>query len=132
MPSPRTIRRRNRRFSNLTIRHQAAIHLRVERLTDVYISSADDERNPPETGIMERELERVKNARLFLIPASEVRAVTLPPGWRNFGSGELRSCCKPRLAAEAKRVYAFQCQVPVFGPTPTFTSRRDDRAPNAL
>jgi hypothetical protein len=30
------------------------------------IDSADDERNPPETGIMERELKRVKNARLFL------------------------------------------------------------------
>lgn len=35
------------------------------------INSADDERNPPETGIMERELKRVKNARLFLIPSSE-------------------------------------------------------------
>ena len=35
------------------------------------INSADDERNPPELGIMERELKRVKNARLFLIPASE-------------------------------------------------------------
>jgi homoserine O-acetyltransferase len=35
------------------------------------INSADDERNPPETGIMERELKRVKNARLYLIPASE-------------------------------------------------------------
>jgi homoserine O-acetyltransferase len=35
------------------------------------INSADDERNPPETGITERELKRVKNARLFLIPGSE-------------------------------------------------------------
>ena len=35
------------------------------------INSADDERNPPELGIMEGELSRVKNARLFLIPASE-------------------------------------------------------------
>jgi homoserine O-acetyltransferase/O-succinyltransferase len=34
------------------------------------INSADDERNPPELGIMERELKRIKNARLFLIPAS--------------------------------------------------------------
>lgn len=34
------------------------------------INSADDERNPPETGIMERELRRVKNARLYLVPAS--------------------------------------------------------------
>ena len=35
------------------------------------INSADDERNPPETGIMERELKRVKNGTLYLIPASE-------------------------------------------------------------
>jgi homoserine O-acetyltransferase len=35
------------------------------------ITSADDERNPPELKIMERELARVKNARLFLIPASD-------------------------------------------------------------
>jgi homoserine O-acetyltransferase/O-succinyltransferase len=35
------------------------------------INSADDERNPPETGITERELKRIRTARLFLIPASE-------------------------------------------------------------
>ena len=35
------------------------------------INSADDERNPPETGIMERELKRVKNGRYYLIPASD-------------------------------------------------------------
>jgi homoserine O-acetyltransferase len=35
------------------------------------INSADDERNPPELGIMERELKRIKNARLLLIPGSE-------------------------------------------------------------
>jgi homoserine O-acetyltransferase len=34
------------------------------------INSADDERNPPETGIMERELKRLPNAKLLLIPAS--------------------------------------------------------------
>jgi len=34
------------------------------------INSADDERNPPETGIMERELKRVKNGKLYLVPAS--------------------------------------------------------------
>jgi homoserine O-acetyltransferase/O-succinyltransferase len=34
------------------------------------INAADDERNPPETGLMERELKRVKNGRLYLIPAS--------------------------------------------------------------
>jgi homoserine O-acetyltransferase len=34
------------------------------------INSADDERNPPETGIMERSLKEVKNGQLLLIPAS--------------------------------------------------------------
>ena len=33
------------------------------------INSADDERNPPETGLMERALQRVRNGRVFLIPA---------------------------------------------------------------
>jgi len=36
----------------------------------VAVNAADDEHNPPETGIMERELKRVKNGRLLLIPAS--------------------------------------------------------------
>ena len=35
------------------------------------INSADDERNPPETGTMAREIKRVKNGALYLIPASE-------------------------------------------------------------
>ena len=38
------------------------------------INSADDERNPPELGIMERELKRVKQARLLLIPGSQETA----------------------------------------------------------
>ena len=35
------------------------------------INAADDERNPPETGLTEAALKQIKNARLFLIPASE-------------------------------------------------------------
>jgi homoserine O-acetyltransferase len=34
------------------------------------INSADDERNPPELGTMEREIKRVKRGRYVLIPAS--------------------------------------------------------------
>jgi homoserine O-acetyltransferase len=34
------------------------------------INAADDERNPPETGITERAIARIPNARLLLIPAS--------------------------------------------------------------
>jgi len=36
----------------------------------VAINSADDERNPPELGILEREIKRVKGGRHILIPAS--------------------------------------------------------------
>jgi homoserine O-acetyltransferase len=45
----------------------------LERITAALlaINSADDERNPPETGLMERELNRVKNGKLYLIPPSE-------------------------------------------------------------
>jgi homoserine acetyltransferase len=35
------------------------------------INSADDERNPPELGVLDREIKRVKNGRALLIPASE-------------------------------------------------------------
>jgi homoserine O-acetyltransferase/O-succinyltransferase len=35
------------------------------------INAADDERNPPETGITDAALKRIKNAQLLLIPASE-------------------------------------------------------------
>ncbi len=38
------------------------------------INSADDERNPPETGLMEREMKRVKNGRYLLIPSSDSTA----------------------------------------------------------
>jgi homoserine O-acetyltransferase len=41
------------------------------RATLVAINAADDERNPPEFGILEREIKRVKNGRYVLIPASE-------------------------------------------------------------
>jgi len=36
----------------------------------VAINSADDERNPFDLGVMEREIKRIKNARYVLIPAS--------------------------------------------------------------
>jgi homoserine O-acetyltransferase len=34
------------------------------------INAADDERNPPETGVTEAAMKRVRNGRLYLIPAS--------------------------------------------------------------
>src|SRR4051794_23955692 len=38
--------------------------------TVLAINAADDERNPPETGITDAAMKRVKNGRLYLIPAS--------------------------------------------------------------
>jgi homoserine O-acetyltransferase/O-succinyltransferase len=59
---------------------------RLERIQAavLVVNSADDERNPPETGIMERELKRVKNARLFLIPGSENTAGHLTTSLAKF------------------------------------------------
>lgn len=44
----------------------------LERIqaTLLAINSADDERNPPELGVLEREIKRVKNGRVLLIPGS--------------------------------------------------------------
>ena len=44
----------------------------LERIEAVLlaINSADDERNPPETGVMEREIKRVKHGRVLLLPGS--------------------------------------------------------------
>jgi len=48
----------------------------LERIQAVLlaINSADDERNPPELGVLEREIKRVRNGRVLLIPASEQTA----------------------------------------------------------
>ena len=40
------------------------------KATLLAINSADDERNPPELGVMDREIKRVKNGRALLIPGS--------------------------------------------------------------
>ena len=44
----------------------------MERIeaTVLAINAADDERNPPETGLLQQSLKRVANGRLFLITAS--------------------------------------------------------------
>lgn len=44
------------------------------RATLLAINAADDERNPPELGLLDREIKRVKNGRILLIPASESTA----------------------------------------------------------
>ncbi len=65
---------------------------RLERIQAALlaINAADDERNPPETGLMVRALERVKGGRLFLIPASEATAGHGTTGQARFYSQALR------------------------------------------
>jgi len=45
----------------------------LEKITAhvMYINSADDFINPPELGMAEREIKRVKNARFVLLPISD-------------------------------------------------------------
>jgi homoserine O-acetyltransferase len=63
----------------------------LERITAALlaINSADDEVNPAETGIMERELKRVKSGRLYLIPASEETRGHLTTAMAKFWSRQL-------------------------------------------
>jgi homoserine O-acetyltransferase/O-succinyltransferase len=73
----------------------------LERIqaTLLAINSADDERNPPELGIMERELKRVKGGRLYLIPGSEETRGHGTTGMAKFWKGQLQE-----LLAGAARV----------------------------
>jgi homoserine O-acetyltransferase/O-succinyltransferase len=63
----------------------------LERIQAVVlaINSADDERNPPELGVLEREIKRVKNGRIFLIPGSEETAGHGTTGRAKFWKNEL-------------------------------------------
>lgn len=70
------------------------------KATVLAINSADDERNPPELGVMERELKRIRNARLLLIPGSPDTAghgTTAQAKWWKKELAELLQSA-PRLA----------------------------------
>ena len=73
----------------------------LERIqaTLLAINAADDERNPPETGLMEREIRRVKNGRYYLIPASEQTAGHGTTGQAKFWKQQLADLLQraPRL-----------------------------------
>ena len=58
--------------------------------TILAINAADDERNPPETGLMLEALKRVKNGRLYLIVASDETSGHLTTGNAKFYSQELK------------------------------------------
>ncbi len=63
----------------------------LERIqaTLLAINSADDERNPPENGVLEREIKRVKNGRILLIPGSELTAGHGTTGQAKFWKKEV-------------------------------------------
>jgi homoserine O-acetyltransferase len=64
----------------------------MERIqaTLLAINAADDERNPPETGVTEAAIKRIKNGRLYLIPASTETRGHLTTGNAKFYAEQLR------------------------------------------
>jgi homoserine O-acetyltransferase/O-succinyltransferase len=68
--------------------------------TVLAINAADDERNPPETGITTDAMKRVKNGQLYLIPASELTSGHLTTGNAKFYKQQLEELLQtaPRRA----------------------------------
>ena len=54
------------------------------------INAADDERNPPETGVTEAAVKRIKNGKIYLIPASNETRGHLTTGNAKFYAQQLR------------------------------------------
>jgi len=76
----------------------------LERIQAVLlaINSADDERNPPENGVLEREIKRVKNGHVLLIPASDQTAGHGTTGQARFWKQQLGELLQtaPRAAKQ--------------------------------
>ena len=74
----------------------------LEKLQGVLlaINSADDERNPPELGVLDREIQRVKGGRVLLIPGSEATTGHATTGQAKWWKAELDALMRtaPRLA----------------------------------
>ena len=58
--------------------------------TVLAINAADDERNPPETGVTDAAMKRIKNGRLHLIPASTETRGHLTTGSAKFYKQQLQ------------------------------------------
>lgn len=67
--------------------------------TVLAINAADDERNPPELGLLDREIKRVKSGRVLLIPASDKTSGHGTTGNASFYKRELAELLQsaPRL-----------------------------------
>jgi homoserine O-acetyltransferase len=64
--------------------YDASADLEKIEATVLAINAADDELNPPETGLMMRAMKRVKNGRLFLILTSDETSGHLTTGHAKF------------------------------------------------
>ncbi len=69
--------------------YDASADLERIQATVLAINAADDERNPPELGLLDREIKRVKHGRVLLIPASEQTAGHGTTGQARFWKREL-------------------------------------------
>jgi homoserine O-acetyltransferase len=80
--------------------YDAAPELAKIQATMLAINAADDERNPPETGLMERAMKQVRNGKLYLIPASEQTSGHLTTGNAKFYKQQLEEVLQtaPRQA----------------------------------
>ena len=58
--------------------------------TVLAINAADDERNPPETGVTAAAIKRIKNGKLYLIPASTTTRGHLTTGNAKFWAAQLK------------------------------------------
>jgi len=64
--------------------YDASADLEKIEATVLAINATDDERNPPETGIMTRVMKRIKNGRLYLILTSDETSGHLTTGHAKF------------------------------------------------
>ena len=73
--------------------------------TVLAINAADDERNPPETGVTDAAMKRIKNAHMFLIPASNETRGHLTTGsakWYKQQLQDLLNTAPPRTNETAE------------------------------
>jgi homoserine O-acetyltransferase len=80
--------------------YNPSVGLEKIKATVLAINAADDERNPLELGLLDREIKRVKNGHALLIPASDDTAGHGTTGMAKFYKRELGELLQsaPRLA----------------------------------
>jgi len=85
--------------------YDASADLEKIEATVLAINATDDERNPPETGIMTRVMKRIKNGRLYLILTSDETSGHLTTGHAKFYKQVLQRLLDavPRRAVSAAK-----------------------------